>query len=131
METLSLRWFSSADTHSGEHSATFAVHPMEIARLGVRWALAGAVAVSLVLAATWAAITPAVDQYLAAGIWAAGFVFFALALEAGVRKVFPYIFTGLALPSLAVLGMEFAAEFSILAGAVVAGWAAVAIVRRG
>lgn len=130
METLSLRWFSGA-ARGGERTLTFAVHPMEIARLASRWAVAFAVAIPLILATAWAAITPAVDQYLAAGLWAAGFVFFALALETAIRRILPFIFTGLTLPALAVLGMEFAAGFSILAGAIVAGWLAVWIVRRG
>lgn len=130
METLSLRWFT-AGNRSDRHSVTFAVHPAEIARLAMRWAVAGAVAISLVLATTWAAMTPAIDQFLAAGIWALGFVFFALALEVGIRKIFPYLFTGLTLPALAVLGMEFAAEFSVLAGAIVAGWLFAWIVGRG
>lgn len=130
METLSLRWFSPT-TRRAQHSATFAVHPMEIARQALRWSVAGSVAMALTLVATWAAITPAVDQFLAAGLWASGFVFFALALEVGIRKIVPYVLTGLALPVLAVMGMELAAGFSILAAAVIAVWLAVWIGRRG
>lgn len=128
METLSLRWFT-ADTRSGLPSATFAVSPIKIARIAIRWSVAGAVAFAFVLATVWAATNPLIDQYLSAGIWAVGFIFFALALEVGIRRIFPYVFTGLALPILAVLGTELAAEFSMLAGAIIAGWLAVWIVR--
>ena len=128
METLSLRWFT-AGTRRGLPSATFAVSPITIARIAIRWSVAGAVAFAFVLATVWAATHPLIDQYLSAGIWVVGFIFFALALEVGIRRIFPYIFTGLALPILAVLGTELAAEFSMLAGTVIAGWLAVWIVR--
>lgn len=128
MESLSLRWFTTG-TRSAESTVSFTVRPAEIARIFARWSLAGAVAITTVLVTTWAAITPSVDQILGAALWAAGFIFFALALEVGIRKIFPYVITGMALPVLAVLGMELAAEFAILAGAVIAGWLAFWIAR--
>lgn len=129
MESLSLRWFTSGK-RSAESAVTFTVHPAEITRALARWSLAATAAVFTVLLSTWAAITPSIDQYLGAALWAGGFVFFALAIEVGIRKILPYIFTGLALPVLAVLGAEVAVEFSILAGAILAGWLAFWLGRR-
>lgn len=90
----------------------------------VRWSLAGTVAMATAIAAIWSATTPQAGHLFNAVLWVAGFAFFALALEVGLRKIFPYIFTGMILPVLAVLGSEVAPEFSMLAGAIVAAWLA-------
>lgn len=129
MESLSLRWYTNS-ARSTASSTRFTVSTREITRIASRWAQAGAVAVISLLVATWAAITPSVDQFLSASLWAAAFVFFALAMEVGLRKVIPYVATGLVLPVLAVMGTEIAAEFSVLASAIVAGWLAYWVASR-
>jgi hypothetical protein len=101
-----------------------------MARSLARLTLAGTTAVSVIIAAAWMATTPSVFQYLSAGLWALGFVFFALALEVNIKRIFPLIITGFALPVLALLGSNVAEEFSILAATLVAAWLAFWIARR-
>lgn len=96
----------------------------------VRWSVAGTSAFVVLLAGIWAATSPAMAQYFHAGLWAAGFVFFALALEVNIKRIMPYISTGLVMPVLALLGSRVAEEFSILAVAVLAGWLAIWIGKR-
>lgn len=113
------------------HSATGRVTPADIARISARLVVAAGAASSLFIVATWAALTPALAQYLSAGLWAAGFVFFALAIEPGVKRVLPLVVTGFALPALAVLGSRVSDGFTIAAAAIVAAWLAAWIARRG
>lgn len=101
-----------------------------LVRHAARWLVGLATAAGLVFGAILAAMNPALDQYLSAVIWGAGFVFFALALDTGIRRIMPRIFTGLALPVLAVLGTEVAVEFSVLAAALIGAWVALWIIRR-
>ena len=79
----------------------------------------------------WAALAPELAQYLSALLWGAGFLFFAVAIETKIRRVMPVVMTGLALPVLAVLGSRVAEEYSVLGVAMIAGWLATWIVRRG
>lgn len=103
----------------------------DVARFTARLVAAGAAAGLLFMFATWAAVTPALAQYLGAVLWAGGFVFLALAIEPGVKRVYPLALTGLALPALAVLGSRVAVGFTLVAAAIVAAWLAAWIVRRG
>ena len=96
----------------------------------LRGLLAGASAMALLVAAIWAASDPSLATYLAVGIWGAGFVFFALAVDAGSRWSVPLVLSGMTLPALAVLGDHIAAEFSMLAAVIVAAWLAAWIYRR-
>lgn len=101
-----------------------------IVRTAARLGVAGGAASSLFIIATWAALTPALAQYLSAGLWAAGFIFFALAIEPGIKRVFPLVITGFALPALAVLGSRVSDGFTIAAAAIVATWLAAWIAQR-
>lgn len=101
-----------------------------VVRTSARLIVAGGAASSLFIFATWAALTPALAQYLSAGLWAAGFLFFALAIEPGVKRVLPLVVTGFTLPALAVLGSRVSDGFTIAAAAVVAAWLAAWIARR-
>ncbi|MDX1556558.1 MAG: hypothetical protein R3212_11070 [Xanthomonadales bacterium] len=101
-----------------------------LARKLAAWLVALAVATAVIAGATVAAINPALDQYLSALIWVAGFGFFGLALSYNIRRVLPVVFTGIGLPVLAVMGSEMGAEFSVLASTILAGWLAYWIIRR-
>lgn len=96
----------------------------------LRGLLSAAAATTVLIVAIWAASDPALATYLAVSIWGAGFVFFALAVDAGSRWSVPLVLTGMALPALAVLGDYVATEFSMLAGAIVAAWLAGWMYRR-
>lgn len=104
-------------------------HREHVARF-VRWSVAGTSALTVILAGIWAATSPAMTQYFHASLWAAGFLFFALALEVNIKRIMPFITTGLVLPVLALLGSRVAEEFSILAVAIIAGWLAIGIGKR-
>ena len=95
-----------------------------------RWTVAVTVALSVVVAGIWAATTPALHQYLSALLWGTGLLFFAIAIEVKISRVMPVVFTGLALPVLAVLGSRVAEEFLVIAVTMVAVWLAVWIGRR-
>lgn len=103
---------------------------INLAALAVRGAMALAVSLAVVIAAIFAATTPSLAPFLTASIWAAGFVFLAIAVEVGIKSVYPYVATGIALPVLALLGSRLAIEFSVFAAVIVAAWLAVWIVRR-
>lgn len=90
----------------------------------LRWGFAGFAATATLVISIWAALNPAMTTYLGVSLWGLGFVFFALAVEAGQRRAVPLVLTGMALPVLALVGDRLAGEFSILAGAIVAGWLA-------
>ena len=122
METQSLLYLPKTGTAIRTLNAQ--IRPAAIVRAVARWATAGAIALFVVIAATWAATEPTVTQYFNAALWGAGFIFLALAVEVGFKRVYPLVVTGIALPSLALLGSRFSEEFSILAGAIIAFWLA-------
>lgn len=64
-------------------------------------------------------------HYVSAASWAAGFVFLALAVENGRARGLLHAGAGLALMTLAWLASRVAPEFGVLAGVVLAAWAAV------
>jgi hypothetical protein len=88
-------------------------------------------ALAIVVAATFVATLPAQVVYLQAAIWAAGFVFAALAIDAeSPEAAILYLATGITLPVLALLSSRVALEFLIVSAALVAAWVAAAILRR-
>ena len=107
-----------------------AIEWLEVSRKVARWTLSISPGVAILLAALWAASTPAVHDIYSAAIWATGFVFIALAVESRVSRSLPLLATGLALPVLGLLGSRIAMEFSILATLIVAVWLALWILRR-
>ena len=104
--------------------------PGKIAAKLVNWSLAGSVALAVDIAAFWALTTPAIAAFLAPALWGLGFIFLTLALAVDIKRVLPYIATGLALPVLAVLGSNLAVGFSFVGAVLVAGWVAMWIGRR-
>ena len=99
-------------------------------RFGFLVLLAALPLVVMVVGAAWAVGMFANPYILQAVIWAAGFVFLALAVESRKPSVIALLATGLALPVLAILSARVAPEFAVLAAALVAEWIAAAILRR-
>lgn len=118
------------DAATAERPYEFNIPRFNFNQLIGRWILAVGIAAVVVIAAILAATTPAAVQFLSAGLWGVGFIFLALALEVGIKRVSPYVLTGIALPTLALLGSYIAPVFSILAGVIVAAWLAVWIACR-
>lgn len=99
--------------------------------LAARALLALAAAAAVVVAAAWLVTLPQFAPYLQAAIWAGGFVFVALAVEAdSPLTAILLLATGIAMPALAWLSSRMAVELALVAVALVAVWAAVAIFRR-
>ena len=98
--------------------------------LSKRLLLAATPALAILVASAWALGSPETVRVMQAVIWAAGFVFLALAIDSGKKNIASLALTGLALPALAVLSSSVAVEFSIVAAALVAGWTAVSIFRQ-
>lgn len=89
------------------------------------------VPVSLIMAASaWAIGSFNSAIVLQAIIWVSGFVFLALAMETRKLNFEGLLATGLVLPVLALLSANVAAEFAILAAALIAGWVTVAILNH-
>ena len=129
MNTQSITITSSPGPGGNTRLARFS--PMEFTARIARLSIAGAAALAVVIAGTWAALTPSMAQVLSALLWGTGLLFFALAIETNIRRVLPVIATGLALPVLAVLGSRVAAEFSVAAVVILAAWLAIWITRAG
>jgi hypothetical protein len=85
-------------------------------------------AVGIILASVWgfSAETPFMA---AATLWAAGLVFFALAVDRPDRTSLWLILSGITIMVLAGLSTAAAAEFGVLGGFLVAGWSASATAR--
>lgn len=128
---FTLRRVTSRSGHQRSvHSKTGGIALADIVRTSARLVVAGGAASSLFIFATWAALTPSLAQYLSAGMWAVGFIFFALAIEPGMKRVNPLVATGLALPALAILGSRVSEGFTIAAAAIVAAWLAAWLAQR-
>jgi len=98
--------------------------------LSKRLLLAATPALAILVASAWALGSPETVRVMQAAIWAAGFVFLALAVDSGKKNITSLVLTGLALPTLALLSSSVAVEFSIVAAALIAGWTAFSIARR-
>ena len=87
-------------------------------------------ALAIIIGSAWAIGTPDLEPFLQASLWAAGFIFLALAVDSEKSTIGPLLATGMALPILALLSSRVAGELAIVAAAVVATWVAVSILRR-
>ena len=87
-------------------------------------------ALAIVVGAAWAITMPGLEQILEASLWASGFIFLAMAVDSERPAVGPLLFTGIALPVLALLSSRIAAEFTIVAAVLLAAWVAASILRR-
>ena len=71
---------------------------------------------------------PQFSNYVQAALWAAGFIFMALAVE--TRKPAAFAITGFALPAIAQLSYKLAPEWAMLAAAIIAAWLVYAVYRK-
>jgi dolichyl-phosphate-mannose--protein O-mannosyl transferase len=96
-----------------------------------RMILADAPALAIIVAAAWAIGSEQSAHILQAIIWAAGFVFMALALEvAQTKRSIGLLLTGLALPVIALLSSHVAVEFAVVGATLIAAWVVAALLRR-
>jgi hypothetical protein len=95
----------------------------------VRGSIATFVVMAILVAAIWASQSLAASGIVQAIIWANSLVFLALAVESSAARFQSLLVSGLALGVLALLSSPQAAGFSILAAAVIAAWAAWAIMQ--
>ena len=98
--------------------------------LVLRLLLAALPALALIVGSAWLVSVFEEPYVLQAAIWAAGFIFLALAMESGKPNVGALLATGLALPMLALLSARLAPEFAVLAAALIAVWIAAKILNR-
>ena len=129
MKSHSIEWTFSDLTASAPRSRPV-VRFHGLNRLVSRTLVAALPALAIVLAAVWLASTPALAIYLQATLWASGFLFFGLALDAGHRTAVAALLSGIALLLLAYLSSSVAIEFAIIAAAIAAAWTATAVFRR-
>ena len=87
-------------------------------------------ALAIIVGTAWAITVPSLEQFLQASLWASGFVFLALAIDSEKPTVGLPLATGIALPVLALLSANVAAEFAVVAGFLVAAWVTASILRR-
>jgi hypothetical protein len=91
--------------------------------------IAAVPALAIVVAAAWLASDPALAVFLQAALWASGFLFFGLAIDARSSHVIPLLASGFALPVLALLSRNGTLELAIVAAAIIASWVGFAIYR--
>jgi hypothetical protein len=134
MSTNTITWTSPK--HATVNTATAASwqnsEPLvRTMRFGARLLLATAPALAILVASAWAVATGSDSGILQAVIWASGFIFFGLAIEAVDSDYAAQLFaSGAALPVLALLSAFVAAEFALLAAGIIAAWVVTAILRR-
>ena len=103
-----------------------------LTRLVYRLLVAGAPALGILIATIWLISAPGLLPYLQAALWATGFVFMALAVEAERPHAAALLLTtGLALPMLAWLSSRLAVEFIVVAAALIAAWLVAAVLKFG
>lgn len=99
--------------------------------LASRALLALVPALAIVVGAAWLITLPDMALFLQASIWAGGFVFLGLAIEAETAELsILNLATGIALPVLALLSSNVGLELVIVAATLVAAWVAAGILRR-
>lgn len=130
MKTYSIQWPPISPPRSQVILAPVRRLPA-VLRLATTAFLALVPALAIIVGAAWLVTLPAQVVYLQAAIWAAGFVFFGLALESESAEVSVLnLATGIALPGLAWLSSHIAIEFAIVAATLVAAWVAAGIMRK-
>lgn len=130
MKTHSIEW-SPIHTENSQIVLNPARQLQRILSLATKTFLALVPALAVVVGATWLVNQPAEVVYLQALIWALGFVFVGLAVEAeSAEMALLHLATGIALPVLAWLSAQVAIELVVVAATLVAAWVAAAILRR-
>ena len=122
---------TSGPTSSKTRSETFAATMRTAFLYSSRMVLADAPALAIIVTAAWAIGGEQSARVLQAFIWAAGFVFLALAVEGARTKLFVrLLLTGLALPVFALLSYHVAVEFAVVGATLIAVWVVAALLRR-
>jgi len=122
---------NGGQTSSKARSETIATAMRTAFIYSSRMVLADAPAVAIIVAAAWAIGGEQSARVLQAIIWAAGFVFLALAVEQGQTKRFVrLLLTGLALPVFALLSYYVAVEFAVVGATLIAVWVVAALLRH-
>ena len=130
MKTHSIEW-SPINTENSQIVLNPARQLQRILRLATKTFLAVVPALAVIVGATWLVNQPGEVVYLQALIWALGFVFVGLAVEAeSAEMALLHLATGIALPVLAWLSAQVAIELVVVAATLVAAWVAAAILRR-
>jgi hypothetical protein len=130
MKTHSIEW-SNIDTREGHLGLNPVKQLSGLMSLASRAFLALVPALAIVVGAAWLVTLPDGVLFLQASIWAGGFVFLGLAIEADTAELsILNLATGIALPVLALLSSRVALELVIVAATLVAAWVAAGILRR-
>ena len=129
MRTHSIEW-SNISREKNTAASTTASHLNHVLCLATKAFMALVPALAIVIGSAWLITTPDLMVYLQATLWTSGFVFLGLAIDSEKPVILASLATGIALPALAYLSSTVAAELAIVAAALVAGWVAVAILRR-
>lgn len=129
MKTQTIEWFHSNFPRRTATTA-YARTLNRVLCLATKGFTALVPALAIVVGAAWAITVPGAEQFLQASLWASGFVFLALAVDAERPTIGVPIATGIALPVLALLSLHVAGEFAIVAAVIVAAWVAASILRR-
>jgi len=88
-----------------------------------------ALAAIIVMLSVWVAGMEMTDV-LGAGIWGIGLIFFGLAVDGKDPKAVLQVITGIALLVLAWLQANISADYIIVSGILVAGWAATSLFKQ-
>jgi hypothetical protein len=124
MKTQSINWTTESTTN--RHATGTALNQLTAMVVRAFTATVGALSV---LAGMAIMITlPQYDNYMQAGLWAVGFIFLALAIEA--KRPAAFTITGLALPAIALLSYHVATEWAMVAAATIAAWVVFTVYRR-
>ena len=130
MKTHSIEW-SNIETGEGHLGLNPVKQLSGLVSLASRAFLALVPALAIVVGAAWLVTLPDGVLFLQASIWAGGFVFLGLAIEAETAELSVLnLATGIALPVLALLSSRVALELVIVAATLVAAWVAAGILRR-
>jgi len=129
MKTHSIQW-----TDINDSSTAISQNPVgsinSVMHTATKAFLALVPALAVVVGSAWLVTVPDLVIYLQATLWASGFVFMGLSIDAEKPANALSLLTGIALPVLAVLSSRVAVEIAIIATALVAAWVAAAIWRR-
>jgi hypothetical protein len=128
MKTHSIDW--AARIASGSRFSLDTATLNRVFCLAARAFVALVPAMAIVTLAALATTMSSLAVVLEASVWAAGFIFLALAIDSSRESVGMLLATGAILPILALLSSRVAVEFVIVAAAILAVWVARWIFQR-
>jgi hypothetical protein len=128
MKTHSIEW-SSLENRRSLNSADAVTGLNRALSAATNLFLAVVPALAIIIGAAWLVSNPGLAVFLQAALWAGGFIFFGLAIDARSSHVVPLLATGLGLPALAMMSRNGLLELAIVAAAIVASWVGFAIYR--